>query len=75
MNMLRVPRVGGSWNTLANENYVSRVTACKKFSKHHLSIERSCPDFENEQHVWLKCNVFLCKGLRINLSDVDFSSY
>ena len=43
------------------------VSACKKFSKHHLSIECSCPDFENGQHVWLKCNVFLWQtGLRIN---------
>ena len=43
------------------------VSACKKFSKHHLSIECSCPDFENGQHAWLKCNVFLWQtGLRIN---------
>ena len=35
------------------------VSACKKFSKHRLSTECSCPDFENGQHVRLKCNMFL----------------
>ena len=54
------------------------VSACKKFSKHHLSIECSCLDFENGQHVWLKFKVLLWQRTQnkyLYLSDVDFSFY
>ena len=49
------------------------VSACKKFSKHHLSIECSCLDFEDGQHVWLKFKVFLWQRTQnkyLYLSDV-----